>query len=136
MTKGCSWFYPQRWPHNARGLKKKCGKSCQELPSCKRFDAKTCKNCGGMDEERWWVFAAPPSIPGTHDKSKCREKGELDEDCCAEPGHVDCADGYQVKFLKADHGGPKKCGKWNQPWTMFECLKPGLLPSPPKDEKK
>jgi len=77
--------------------------------------------------ERWWEFKSPPSIPGTHDKSKCLEKGEPDEDCCALRQDVSCADGYQLKFTG------KKCGDWKVPWVIIECLKPG---GTPKDEKK
>jgi len=136
---GC-WRFGRVWPHNRRGKKKECAKSCMNKPSCKKG--------GGMDTERWWQFNSLPTIPGTHDKTKCREankEGEikLDEDCCAVPRDVSCADGYEVKFTG------KKCGADNVPWAIIECLKPSGAPvkdpnvkntkdapSPPKDEKK
>lgn len=44
---------------------------------------------------------AESCVPAGHDASKCRERGRMDDNCCATPGSAACDDGYTMTISTA-----------------------------------
>ena len=74
---------------------------------CSRKEEASCKDryklTWGPTCYSTWAFSYACTAPAAarHDKSKCRENGRFDNDCCALKGTESCADGFAK--MGSDH---------------------------------